>query len=138
MLNNNAKQPRPNQWSRNWTASTSGQRTYNKADRAPDAMDVDRVAVTKEEKDELRKDGLCFVCNKPGHMARDHYNGKLPPVAGQPARPPGGFGPNRNQGTRNVRQVGLDDEEEPIAEEVAIEEEQQHDPDQDNSDADFL
>ena len=41
---------------------------FQKKERDPDAMDVDMM--TMEKKDELMKKGLCFNCNKPGHISK--------------------------------------------------------------------
>ena len=43
-------------------------RRWNIQRRDPDAMDVD--AVTTEKRGEWMKKGLCFNCNKPGHISR--------------------------------------------------------------------
>ena len=41
---------------------------WNIQRRDPDAMNVD--AVTTEKRGEWMKKGLCFNCNKPGHISR--------------------------------------------------------------------
>lgn len=41
-----------------------------KGRKDPDAMDVD--AMTTEKRTALMKKGLCFVCEKPGHLAKEH------------------------------------------------------------------
>ena len=43
-------------------------RRWNIQRRDPDVMDVD--AVTTEKRGEWMKKGLCFNCNKPGHISR--------------------------------------------------------------------
>ena len=42
----------------------------NREDKDPNAMDVD--AMTTEKRATLMKKGACFICEKPGHLARDH------------------------------------------------------------------
>ena len=41
---------------------------YKKCD--PNAMDVDAVQISEQERDKCFKDNLCFKCKKPGHMSR--------------------------------------------------------------------
>lgn len=41
----------------------------------PNAMLVDRMSI--EERRRHVTGGLCFQCHKPGHLARDHKNGKI-------------------------------------------------------------
>lgn len=41
----------------------------------PNAMIVDRMSI--EERRRHVTGGLCFQCHQPGHMARDHKNGKF-------------------------------------------------------------
>jgi hypothetical protein len=38
--------------------------------RDPNAMDINRL--TQSERNEHMKNGLCFVCHKPGHRSSDH------------------------------------------------------------------
>jgi hypothetical protein len=38
--------------------------------RDPDAMDID--AMSTEKRVTLMKKGLCFICEKPGHLAKEH------------------------------------------------------------------
>jgi hypothetical protein len=42
----------------------------NKKDNDDDAMDIDRLS--PEKRTILMKKGACFICEKPGHLARDH------------------------------------------------------------------
>ena len=49
-------------------AKEEPKRRWNIQRRDPDAMDVD--AVTTEKRGEWMKKGLCFNCNKPGHISR--------------------------------------------------------------------
>ena len=39
-------------------------------EREPDAMDID--VMTTEKQAALMRKGACFICEEPGHMARDH------------------------------------------------------------------
>jgi Ty3 transposon capsid-like protein len=50
-----------------------GPRKANK-ERDPDAMDVD--AMSTEKRAALMRKGACFICEEPGHMARDHDDHK--------------------------------------------------------------
>jgi len=43
---------------------------YQKKERDPDAMDVDAISIDKRT--ECMKKGLCFKCERPGNLARDH------------------------------------------------------------------
>lgn len=45
-----------------------------KAERDPNAMDVD--AMTTEKRATLMKKGLCFICEEQGHRAQDHKSGE--------------------------------------------------------------
>jgi Ty3 transposon capsid-like protein/Zinc knuckle len=62
---------------RNDRAKTTGnekkkveqKRQWNIPRRDPDAMDVDRM--TTERRDEMMKKGLCFKCEKPGHISKN-------------------------------------------------------------------
>ena len=59
--------------------TTWNDRTYEqkKPRRDPDAMDVDTM--TTEERTILLRQGACFLCKEPGHMARDcKKKGKAP------------------------------------------------------------
>jgi hypothetical protein len=42
----------------------------NRKDNDDDAMDIDRLS--PEKRTILMKKGACFICEKPGHLARDH------------------------------------------------------------------
>ena len=42
----------------------------NKKERDPDAMDIDRLS--PEKRTFLMKKGACFICEEPGHLAKDH------------------------------------------------------------------
>jgi hypothetical protein len=44
-------------------------RRWNIQRRDPDAMDID--ALTTEQREEMMRKGLCFVCRKPGHISKD-------------------------------------------------------------------
>ena len=41
----------------------------NKKEHDPDAMDIDRLSPEKWAT--LMKKGACFICEEPGHMAKD-------------------------------------------------------------------
>ena len=43
---------------------------YCKEKKDDDTMDID--AMSTEKRITLMKKGACFICEKPGHMARDH------------------------------------------------------------------
>ena len=45
-------------------------RKYHDEKKDNDAMDID--AMSTEKRITLMKKGACFICEKPGHMARDH------------------------------------------------------------------
>ena len=49
-------------------AKEEPRRRWNIQRRDPDAMDVD--AITTEKRGEWMKKGLCFNCNKPGHISK--------------------------------------------------------------------
>src|SRR5271156_4955189 len=57
------------------TGQGAGQQTpwrmfsFPRKERDPNAMDVDRLTV--EEWTKMMKEGKCFRCRKPGHLARD-------------------------------------------------------------------
>ena len=53
-----------------WENHFEGKRRRN--DKDPDAMDIDRM--TTEKRTILMKKGTCFICEEPGHMAREHYD----------------------------------------------------------------
>jgi hypothetical protein len=42
----------------------------NRKEHDPDAMDIDRLS--PEKRATLMKKGACFICEEPGHMAKDH------------------------------------------------------------------
>jgi hypothetical protein len=50
----------------------------------PNTMDVD--AITTERRNEMMKKGLCFKCEKPGHISRDCPDDK--PASGSKNKPP--------------------------------------------------
>ena len=35
-------------------------------------MDIDRITVPQEVRDQRMREGLCLLCGKKGHYARDH------------------------------------------------------------------
>ena len=39
--------------------------------RDPNAMDVDASRLSQEDQDRHFKQGLCFICHKAGHIARE-------------------------------------------------------------------
>src|SRR5271156_6805074 len=53
------------------TGQQTPQRTFSfpRKERDPSAMDVDRLTV--EERTKMMKEGKCFWCRKPRHLARD-------------------------------------------------------------------
>jgi hypothetical protein len=56
----------------NWRGALD--RRNNRRQRDPDAMDVDAIEInslTKDEKDEYMKKGLCFYCKGTGHVSRN-------------------------------------------------------------------
>ena len=61
--NRNANKPR-------WAFKSAS--TY----RDPNAMDVDAIKLTPEEKAQLQKDRACFNCQKPGHIAANCFRRK--------------------------------------------------------------
>ena len=63
-------------------------------DKDPDAMDVD--AMSTEKRTALMKKGACFICEEPGHMARNHkeYMAKKK-----------GKSPQRNMPKKDVRSI---------------------------------
>ena len=52
-----------------WTNYFEGKK--HRDERDPDAMDIDRMSI--EKRTTLMKKGACFICEEPGHMAKDHY-----------------------------------------------------------------
>jgi hypothetical protein len=51
-------------------------RRWNIPRRDPDAMDIDML--TTEQREEMMRKGLCFVCRKPGHISKDCPDKKKP------------------------------------------------------------
>ena len=56
--------------------------TFQKKEKDPNAMDVDTLSV--ERRAEMMKKGLCFGCEKPGHLYRDCPNRKKPTTSTSP------------------------------------------------------
>jgi hypothetical protein len=52
----------------NYFGNRNARTTREKRD--PDAMDID--AMSTEKRVALMKKGLCFICEKPGHLAKEH------------------------------------------------------------------
>ena len=52
-----------------WTNHFEGKRGCN--DKDPNVMDIDRMAT--EKRTILMKKGACFICEEPGHMAKEHF-----------------------------------------------------------------
>jgi hypothetical protein len=57
-----------NQRQPSWSKYFGAKKTTKERD--PDAMDVD--AMSTEKRTALMRKGACFICEEPGHMARDH------------------------------------------------------------------
>lgn len=55
---------------RNNKIASNSNNWRKKEERDPDAMDVD--AMTTEKRAYLMKRGACFICERPGHMAKEH------------------------------------------------------------------
>src|SRR5271155_4260701 len=51
-------------------------RRFFKREKDPSAMDIDSLSVDKRNR--LMKDGKCFICQKTGHMAKDHKKNNFP------------------------------------------------------------
>jgi Retrotransposon gag protein len=68
--------------------------------RDPNAMDVDAVRLTQEERlDHLRK-GKCFVCHQTGHRSSNHKGGRTPPCNNQ-----GRFVPQKRNTTDTYKKI---------------------------------
>jgi hypothetical protein len=65
-LNGDKKNPKNN----NARTSTSNNWRRKKEERDPDAMDVDTMSTGK--RNYLMKKGACFICEEPGHRAKEH------------------------------------------------------------------
>ncbi|KAF8801021.1 hypothetical protein BYT27DRAFT_7045324, partial [Phlegmacium glaucopus] len=72
------KEEKPKYEGRNWSSNKQND---------PDAMDID--AMSYEKQGEYMHKGLCFKCDKPGHISRDCKEKKS------------GYQGNRNQGSSN-------------------------------------
>ena len=48
----------------------NGQQNNGHKKHDPNAMDIDAVQLSEQERDRCFKDNLCFKCKKPGHMSR--------------------------------------------------------------------
>ena len=51
--------------------SNTYQSTPTRPVRDPNAMDIDASRMSQEEQDRHFKQGLCFICHKTGHIAKD-------------------------------------------------------------------
>jgi hypothetical protein len=65
-LNGDKKSPKNN----NARTNTSNNWRRKKEERDPDAMDVDAMSTGK--RNYLMKKGACFICEEPGHRAKEH------------------------------------------------------------------
>jgi hypothetical protein len=55
---------------------------FTRKERDPNAMDVDALSI--ERRDEMMKKGLCFKCEKPGHLSKDCPDNKKPSTSRSP------------------------------------------------------
>jgi hypothetical protein len=51
-------------------------RRFFKREKDPNTMDINSLSVDKRNR--LMKDGKCFICQKTGHMAKDHKKNDFP------------------------------------------------------------
>ena len=72
--------------------------TFQKKERDPNAMDVDALSI--EKRNEMMKKGLCFGCEKPGHLNKDCPNKRKPATSSNTAPP--SYSPPKKMGAKEL------------------------------------
>ncbi len=95
--------------SKYYNSSNNYSNTYRQPYRDPNAMDVDAINLSPEERNKRMKQGQCFTCGEPGHRARDHNdpNFKKGSTQNRPYTPRTGNQPGNRSGAGPPRSGNL-------------------------------